>query len=81
LSRWGAGPQPPGSIKALEARGTDPSGLVPHSERWLEYWNRQVLNYIADREHVPLTLEAVRAVMRYANDSAPLVGSIAGIVE
>jgi hypothetical protein len=68
-------------LKGGSERGTDPSGLVPHSELWLEYWNRQVLNYIADREHVPLTLEAVRAFMRYANDPAPLVGSIAGIVE
>jgi hypothetical protein len=68
-------------LRALEARGTDPSGLAPHSERWLEYWNRQVLNFIADREHVPFTLEAEGAFMRYANDPAPLVGSIAGMDE
>jgi len=25
----------------LEALSTDPSGLVPHSQKWLEYWDRQ----------------------------------------
>jgi hypothetical protein len=27
-------------LKKLEALLTDPSGLVPHSEKWLEYWER-----------------------------------------
>jgi len=55
----------------------DPSGCAPHSPQWLEYWDRQVYNHMTDQEHVPLTVEAVRAIMRYSDDPASLVGSIA----
>jgi hypothetical protein len=35
-----------------------------HSQKWLDHWKRQVANYAASREHVPLTLEGVRAVVQ-----------------
>lgn len=28
-------------LKKLEAYLTDPSGRVPHTQKWLEYWDRQ----------------------------------------
>jgi hypothetical protein len=29
-------------LKKLEAKLTDPTGLVPHSQKWLEYWQRWI---------------------------------------
>jgi hypothetical protein len=69
-------------LRNLEARGIDPSGLVPHSQRWLEYWDRQIFGYMTNPEHrepVHFPLEAFRAVMRYVNEPASLIGSIPGI--
>jgi hypothetical protein len=37
-------------IRKLEAHKTDASGLAPHSQRWLEYWDRQIFNYMQDLE-------------------------------
>jgi len=71
-------------LRKLEARGSDPSGLVPGSQKWLEYWDRQIYGYMTKEEPgepVQFPLEAVRAVMRYANEPASLVGSIQGIDE
>ena len=28
-------------LKRLEGILTDPAGLVPHTQKWLEYWDRQ----------------------------------------
>jgi hypothetical protein len=28
-------------MKKVEAVFTDPTGLVPHTQKWLEYWDRQ----------------------------------------
>jgi hypothetical protein len=51
---------------------TDPSGFVPHSQKWLEYWEHQVELYAAG--HLPkgflFPLEAVQAVIRNTGDSA-----------
>jgi hypothetical protein len=67
-------------IKKLEERLTDPSGLRPHTKQWLEYWDRQIYNYAIDPEQrrpaVLFSMEAVRAVMRYADNPASLLGSI-----
>ena len=65
-------------LECLEARITDQSRLSPHSPEWLAFWDRQVYNSMMDQEHVPLTVEALHAVMRYSDDPASLVGRIAG---
>jgi hypothetical protein len=68
-------------IKKLEDRLTDPSGLVPHTQKWLEYWDRQIYEYaLAPKSKQPAVLfsiEAVRAVMQYSDNPASLFGSIA----
>ena len=69
-------------IKKLEAFLTDPSGFIPHSQKWLEHWDRQIYLYMTDQvqgEPVLFPLEALRAVMKYADDPASLVGSIPNV--
>ena len=73
-------------IRKLEAHKTDASGLVPHSQRWLEYWDRQIFNFMQDPEHrrpaVLFPLEALCAVFQWSDNPASLVGSVhAGIDE
>ena len=63
-------------LEKLESRLTDTSGLVPLSTAWLEYWDREIYNYMTDRPHVPLTLDGARAIMHYADNPASLVGRI-----
>ena len=57
---------------------TDPMGLVPHSQKWLEYWDRQYYLYISGQDNNAIwlsSIEAFRAVMRYAEQSsASMVG-------
>lgn len=55
-------------IRKLEARGNDPSGLVPNSSRWIEYWDRQVERYVRGESEVILTLEGVRSWMQRAGN-------------
>ena len=67
-------------LKKLEAGLTDPSGLVPHTQKWLEYWDRQM--YLRMTDQLPPgqgvgSIEAVRAVMQYTDDPRSLVASIA----
>jgi hypothetical protein len=57
---------------------SDESCLAPHSPEWLVFWDRQVYNYMTDRKHVPLTIDALRAVMRYSDNPASLVGRHSG---
>jgi hypothetical protein len=56
-------------IQKLEAHLLDPSGIVPQTQPWLEYWDRQIYEYAmaAERSWPPVLfpLEAVRAVMQY----------------
>jgi hypothetical protein len=61
-------------LEALESRSVDGSGLVPDSPEWLAFWQRQFQLYENGEEHVPLTLEGVRAVMQATPDSADDVG-------
>ena len=56
-------------IEELEARTVDGSGLVPHSLAWLAFWQRQVDLYCSGQQHVPLTLEGVRAYMEATPDN------------
>jgi hypothetical protein len=65
-------------LDCIEARITDQSRLAPHSPEWLAFWDRQVYNRMTDQEYVPLTVEALRAVMRYSDNPASMVGRIAG---
>jgi hypothetical protein len=58
-------------LKKLEAQLTDPTGLVPHSQKWLEYWERWIDRWSDDpsfrpRERMPL--EAARAIIGRAPD-------------
>ena len=56
-------------LKKLEAVLTDPVGLVPHTKKWLEYWDRQFYLYMTGQDLNALALssiEAFRAVMKYA---------------
>jgi hypothetical protein len=60
-------------LKKLEALlPPDPSGFVPHSQKWLEYWDHQVELYTAG--HLPkgflFPLEAIEAWIRNTGDSA-----------
>jgi hypothetical protein len=55
-------------LEALESRTVDDSGLVPDSPEWLAFWQRQFQLYENGEEHVPLTLEGVRAVMQATPD-------------
>ena len=72
-------------LKKIEAYMTDTSGLVPHSRRWLEYWDRQIFNYMTDpdgrRPAVLFSIEAFRAVLKFTSDPASLVGSIPAVDE
>jgi hypothetical protein len=70
-------------IRRLEANLTDPSGLVPHSPKWLAYWDRQIYDYVKDGRWpaVLFPIEAFRAVMSHMKDSYSLVGSVLGTDE
>ena len=56
-------------IEELESHSVDGSGLVPHSPAWLKFWRQQLHLYEAGQEHVPLTLEGVRALMQATPDN------------
>jgi hypothetical protein len=56
-------------IEALESCSVDGSGLIPHSPEWLAFWQRQVQLYETGQEHVPLTLEGIRAYMQATPDN------------
>ena len=53
----------------LEAQLTDPSGLVPHTKQWLEYWDRQIYDYATTGQWpaVLFPTDAVRAIMNDPN--------------
>jgi len=60
-------------LKKLEAlRVTDASGLLPHSQGWLEYWEEQVQLYAAGRlpKGFLFPLSALESVIRNTGDSA-----------
>jgi hypothetical protein len=58
-------------LRKLEGnRDLDPSGFSPHSPEWLAFWQRQFHLYETGQEHVPLTLEGVRAVMQATPDNS-----------
>jgi hypothetical protein len=66
-------------LQKLEAALTDASRLAPHSQKWIEYWDRQFYLFITGQDpeairHSPV--DAFRAVMEYEDNPASLVGSL-----
>ncbi len=68
-------------LRKLEATLKDNSGLVPHTEKWLRHWDREIYEFMIDpedrRPKVLFPLQAVRAVMQWDSPES-LVGSIPG---
>lgn len=65
--------------RKIETCLTDASGLVPHSRKWLLYWDWKLYDFMTQdepAERVLFTIEAYRAVMKFASDPASLVGGI-----
>ena len=59
-------------LKKLEGILTDPAGLVPHTQKWLEYWDRQYHLYLTGQDLNAIwhsSIPAYRAVMKYAEES------------
>jgi hypothetical protein len=59
-------------LKKLEAVLTDPAGLVPHTPKWLAYWDRQFYLYMTGQDLNAIwhsSIAAYRAVMRYAGEN------------
>ena len=53
-------------LRRLETRLTDTSGLMPHSEAWLDYWGRRIERLLggdAQREPGRIPLEAIDAIV------------------
>jgi hypothetical protein len=58
-------------LKKLEGVLTDPVGLVPHTQKWLEYWDRQYCLYLTGRDQNAIWLSSIaayRAVMKFAEE-------------
>jgi hypothetical protein len=56
-------------LKKVEAGLTDPAGLVPHSKKWLAYWDRQYYFFLSGKDRSAIWLSSIaayRAVMKYA---------------
>ena len=59
-------------LKGLETVLMDRVGLVPHSDKWLMYWDRQYAVYLSgeDRNAIsPSGVAEYRAVMKYASEN------------
>jgi hypothetical protein len=60
-------------LRTLETVLTDPIGLVPHTRKWLEYWDRQFYLYMTGQDHNAIWLSSIaayRAVMKHAGEEA-----------
>ena len=65
-------------LKKLEAYLTDPSGLVPHTQKWLEYWDRQFNLFLTGQHPNALrncSVEVLHTVMTRVDNPASLAGS------
>jgi uncharacterized protein with ACT and thioredoxin-like domain len=61
-----------GRLNNLEAVLTDPGGLVPHTQKWLEYWDRHSHLYLTVEDLSAIwhsSIAAYRSVMKYAEES------------
>lgn len=47
---------------------------MPHLQAWLEYWDRQIYNLMTGQPHVPLTIEAFRAICTIDDHEGMAVG-------
>jgi hypothetical protein len=59
-------------MKKLEAVLTDSMGLVPHTQKWLEYWDRQYFLFLTGKDENAIRRGSVaefRAVMKHAEES------------
>jgi hypothetical protein len=66
-------------LRKLEGLLKDTSGLIPHTQKWLEYWDRQVYLFMMDeapKGQARIPLEAFRAVLRNSDNPGSLVGSV-----
>jgi hypothetical protein len=71
-------------LQRLEAVLTDASRLVPHSQGWLEYWDRQYYVCLTGQDLKAIRdspIAAYRAVMKYAENPESLVGGIPDLHE
>jgi hypothetical protein len=60
-------------LMKLEGFLTDPAGLVPHTRKWLEYWDQQYHLYLSGKDANAIwhsSIAAYRAVMKYAGESS-----------
>jgi hypothetical protein len=58
-------------LRKLEGVLTDSVGLIPHTKRWLEYWDRQYYLYLSGKDLYAIWRSSVvefRAVMKYAQE-------------
>jgi len=66
-------------LKNLEAVLTDPVGLVPHTQKWLEYWDGQFFVYLSGQDDKAIWhcgVEAFRALMHYCDNPNSLAGTL-----
>jgi hypothetical protein len=59
-------------LKKLEGVFTDPLGLIPHSTKWLKYWDRQYYLLLSGQDENATRQSSVveyRAVMKYGEES------------
>jgi hypothetical protein len=60
-------------LRKLEEILTDPVGLVPHTQKWLEYWDRQFYLFMTGQDRNAIWLSSIaayRAVMKHAGEEA-----------
>jgi len=57
------------AARKLDVLVSDPSGLVPYSGKWLDYWQRWIDRWSSDPDFRPrerMPLDAARAIIRRA---------------
>lgn len=68
----------------LEARLTDSSGLIPHSQAWRDYWFPKVYRIVSGEEPAPpgsIPLEVVDAMIAEDNRMRATQGAFAATEE
>jgi len=59
-------------LKKLDQVFTDPTGIVPNTRRWLEYWDVQYSLFLTGKDPNAIRESSVaeyRAVMKYADEN------------
>ena len=59
-------------LKKLEGVFIDPMGFIPHSAKWLKYWDRQYYLFLSGQDENATRRSPVveyRAVMKYGEES------------